>query len=56
MRGRIYHLHLLLGLVSEYILGSESRGIHDQILLSLIRDSSNLEGQVPRYKMAHLYP
>jgi hypothetical protein len=35
---------------SAVILGSESCGIHDHILLSQIRDSSNLEGQVP-----HIY-
>jgi hypothetical protein len=32
---------------SADILGSESRGTHDHILLSQIRDSPNLEGQVP---------
>jgi hypothetical protein len=34
------------GLASAVILGSKSRGTHD-ILLSQIRDSSNLAGQVP---------
>jgi hypothetical protein len=29
------------------ILGSESRGTHDHILLSQIRDSPNVEDQVP---------
>jgi hypothetical protein len=38
---------LLLVLASAFILRSESRWIHDHILLSQIRDSSNLEGQVP---------
>jgi hypothetical protein len=33
------------------IVGSESRGVHDHILLSQIRNSPNLEGQVPS-----LYP
>jgi hypothetical protein len=35
------------GLASRVILRSESRGTHDHILLSQIRDSSNMEGQVP---------
>jgi hypothetical protein len=38
---------LLLVLVSAVILGSESCGTRDQILLSQIKDSLNLEGQVP---------
>lgn len=29
------------------VLGSQSHGTHDHILLSQIRDSSNLEGQAP---------
>jgi hypothetical protein len=38
-----------------------SRGTHDHILLSQIRDSPNLEGQVPvfispRNRVAQLYP
>jgi hypothetical protein len=51
------------GLASAVILGSESRGTHDHILLSQIRDSPNLEGQVPvftrvcpRHWVARLYP
>jgi hypothetical protein len=40
-------LQLLLILASAVILGSESRGTHDHILLSQIRDSPDLEGQVP---------
>jgi hypothetical protein len=40
-------LKFLLGLASAVILGSESRGTHDHILLSQIRDSRNLEGQIP---------
>jgi hypothetical protein len=32
---------------SAVILGSESGGTHDHILLSQIRGSPNLEGQVP---------
>jgi hypothetical protein len=46
-RGWVCHLQFLLALASEVFLGSESRGTHDHILLSQIRDSSNLEGQVP---------
>jgi hypothetical protein len=43
------------------ILRSESRGTHDHILLSQIRDFPNLEGQVPvfispRNRVARLYP
>jgi hypothetical protein len=63
MMGRVCRLQLLLGLASAVTLGSESRGTHDRILLSQIRDSPNLEGQVPvpvfifpRNKVAHLYP
>jgi hypothetical protein len=49
------------GLASAVILGSESRGTRDHILLSLIRDSPNLKGQVPvfislRNKVTQLYP
>jgi hypothetical protein len=46
-RGWVCSLQLLLGLASAVILRSESRGTHDHILLSQIRDSPNLEGQVP---------
>jgi hypothetical protein len=46
-RGWACRLQLLLALSSAVILGSESRGTHDHILLSQIRDSPNLEGQVP---------
>jgi hypothetical protein len=61
MRGWICCLHLLLVLPSAVILRSESHETHDHILLSQIRDSSNLEGQVPvfispRNKKAQLYP
>jgi hypothetical protein len=38
-RGRVCCLQLLLVLASTVILGSESRGTHDHILLSQIRDS-----------------
>jgi hypothetical protein len=46
-RGRVCGLQLLLGLASGVILESESRGTQDRILLSQIRDSPNLESQVP---------
>jgi hypothetical protein len=60
-RGRVCHLQFLVSLDSAVILGSESRGTHDHILLSQIRDSTNLEGQVPafispRNRVARLYP
>jgi hypothetical protein len=50
-----------MALASEVILGSESLGAHDHILLSQIRDSPNLEGHVPvfispRDMLARLYP
>jgi hypothetical protein len=38
---------LLLALASAVILESEYRGTHTHILLSQVRDSPNLEGQVP---------
>jgi hypothetical protein len=43
------------------IFGFESRGTHDHIFLPQIRDSPNLEGQVPVFispsnRMAQLYP
>jgi hypothetical protein len=47
-RGWVYLLQLLLVPASAVILMSESRGTHDHILLSQIRDSPSLEGQVPR--------
>jgi hypothetical protein len=46
-RGCVCRLQLLLALASADILRSESSGTHDHILLSQIRDSPNLEGQVP---------
>jgi hypothetical protein len=51
---------LLLALASLIILRYESRGIHDHILLSQIRDSTNLEDHVPVYisptnRVAQLY-
>jgi hypothetical protein len=49
------------GLASAVILRSESRGTHYHILLPQIRDSPNLEGQVPEFisprnKVSRLYP
>jgi hypothetical protein len=49
------------GLASAVVLGSESHGTHDHILLSQIRDSLKLEGQVPvfispRNRTVQLYP
>jgi hypothetical protein len=46
-RGWVCRLQLLLALAIAVILRSESRGTHDQMLLSQIRDSHTLEGQVP---------
>jgi hypothetical protein len=59
-RGWVCRLQLLLVLASAVILESESRGAHDHIILSLIRDSPNLEGQVPviispRNRVTQLY-
>jgi hypothetical protein len=58
---QVCRLQLLLGLSSAVIFGSESRGTRDHILLSQIRGSPNLEGQVPvfispRNSVAQLYP
>jgi hypothetical protein len=60
-RGWVCHLQLLLVLASAVILRSETRGTHDHLLLSQIRDSPNLEGQFPvfispRNRVARLYP
>jgi hypothetical protein len=60
-RGWVCRLQLLQVLASAVILRSQSRGTHDHILLSQIRDSPNLEGQVPvfispRNRVARLYP
>jgi hypothetical protein len=54
-------LQLLLALSRAIILGSESRGIHDHILLSQTRHSPNLESQVTvfissRNRVAQLSP
>jgi hypothetical protein len=60
MRGWVCRLQLLMTLASGVIFGSESHGTHD-ILLSQIRVSPNLEGQVPvfispRNRVAQSYP
>jgi hypothetical protein len=60
-RGCICRFQMLLGLTRAVILRLESRVTHDHILLSQIRDSLNLEGQVhvfisPRNRVARLYP
>jgi hypothetical protein len=56
----VCRLQLLLGLASAVILWFEFRSTHDHILLSQIRGSPNLEGQVPvfispRERVAQLY-
>jgi hypothetical protein len=61
MRGLVCRLQLLLALANAFILRSESRRAHVHILLSQIRDSPKLEGQVPvfispRNMEAQLYP
>jgi hypothetical protein len=45
----VCRLQLLLTLARAVILSSESRGTHDYNLLSQIRDSLNLEGQIYVY-------
>jgi hypothetical protein len=50
-----------LALARAVILRSESRGTHNHILLSRVRDSPNLEGKVPvfispRNRVTQLYP
>jgi hypothetical protein len=54
-------LQLLLVLATAIILGSESHGTRDHILVSQIRDSPNLDDQIPifispRIRVAQLYP
>jgi hypothetical protein len=51
-RGWVCRLQLLLVLANAIILRSESRGTHDHILLSQIRDFPNLEGQI----LVYMYP
>jgi hypothetical protein len=60
-RGRVCNLLLLLVLTSTVLLGSESRGTQDHILLSQFLRLPHLEGQVPvfispRNRVAQLYP
>jgi hypothetical protein len=60
-RGWVYRSQLLLILASAGILRSESRGTRDHILVSQVRDSPNLESQVPLFiypmnRVARLYP
>jgi hypothetical protein len=60
-RGWVCRLQLLLALASAIILRPEFGGTHNHILLSQIRDSHNLEGQVPvfispRKRVGPLYP
>jgi hypothetical protein len=60
----VCRLQLLLLLPSAVVVRSESCGNHDHILLSQIRNSTNLEVQVlvfyppppPRNRVAQLYP
>jgi hypothetical protein len=59
-RGWVCRLQLLLVLANAVILKSESRRTHDDILLSQIPDSPNLEDQVPVFmspmnRVAQLY-
>jgi hypothetical protein len=59
-RGRVCRLQLLLIFASAVIFRSESRGTYGHILLSQIRDSLDLEGQIPvfmspRDRVAQLY-
>jgi hypothetical protein len=61
MRGFACCLHLLMVLASAVILRYESRGAYDQILLSQIRESPNLDGRFPvfispRNKVTQIHP
>jgi hypothetical protein len=60
-REQVCPLQLLLVFASTVILRSTSHGTRDHILLSQIRNSPNLEGQVsiftsPRNRVARLHP
>jgi hypothetical protein len=60
-RGWVCRLQLLMAFAIAVILRSETRGTRDHILLSQIRDSPNLEGQIlvfiyPRNRVPQLYP
>jgi hypothetical protein len=50
--GWVSRVQLLMVLASAAILGSESRGTHDHILLSRIRDSPYREGQLPVFTVS----
>jgi hypothetical protein len=57
----VCHLQLCWSSPAQSFLGLESRGTRDHILLSQIRDSPNLEDQVPVFispmnRVAQLYP
>jgi hypothetical protein len=60
-RELVCRLQMLLVFVSAVILGLEFLGTRDNILMSQIRDSTNLEGQIsvfmsPRNRLVQLYP
>jgi hypothetical protein len=52
-RDWVCHLQSIPVLTSTVILRSESRGTRYHILQSQIRDSTNLEGQVPVFQLSH---
>jgi hypothetical protein len=54
-RGRVFRLQLLLVLASAVILSSESRGIHDHILQSQIRNSPQPGGPGSRIYIPEEY-
>jgi hypothetical protein len=61
VRVMICRIQLQLNLASAVILRLESRGTHDHILPSQIRNSPNMEGHVPvfispRNRVVRLYP
>jgi hypothetical protein len=55
-RGQVCRLQLLLVLSSALILGSESRGNHEQILLSQIRDPPLPGGPSPQEQSGPVIP
>jgi hypothetical protein len=55
-RGRVCRLQLLLALASAVIHRSVSRGAHDHVFLSQIRDFPNLEDQVRIYPPGTEWP
>jgi hypothetical protein len=56
MRGRIWHLQLMLALASPVILGSEFRGTREHILLSQIRNFPFLHRTIRRATGRYLTP